>query len=174
MSNIEELLHTFESHVMRMVTVSDIPAEDLAHEINIAREAVLHAFRDCHGFERVKFEVLLKLIKKVLAYSRGEGEYDFRGLSEYDCENERFDAWLALETMLDMAVKAARGGVDMSDSITLVEQRAPELQDGIRCEICGIIGARFVFDPFASSDYHKIVGQWLCPACEELCYATQQ
>ena len=41
MSNIEELLHTFECHVMRMQAVSDIPVADLAYEIGLARNAIL-------------------------------------------------------------------------------------------------------------------------------------
>ena len=41
MSKIEELLHNFESHVIRMQTISDIPIEDLAYEVGLAGNAIL-------------------------------------------------------------------------------------------------------------------------------------
>jgi len=49
--------------------------------------------------------VLIGIIESVLRYYRGENEYNFSGLSEYDRENRRADAWLALEAMMSSTVK---------------------------------------------------------------------
>jgi len=37
------------------------------------------------------------LCREVLAYMRGEGRYNFSGLSCYDRDNAAFDAWIDLE-----------------------------------------------------------------------------
>ena len=45
-----------------------------------------------------------ELCKEVLAYRRGEGKYNFSGLSPYDRDNAAFDAWMDLEGRIKAAL----------------------------------------------------------------------
>jgi hypothetical protein len=42
-----------------------------------------------------------KLLKKVIAYNEGIGEYDFSNLSNYDRLNEAFDAWQEIKNEIN-------------------------------------------------------------------------
>lgn len=44
------------------------------------------------------------LIKTVLAYAQGEGEFDFSGLPDYERANEGHDAWMRIELDLEDAL----------------------------------------------------------------------
>ena len=48
-------------------------------------------------------------IEEVLCYRRGEGNYNFSGLSDYDRSNALFDAWQEIEGRLSALIASHKG-----------------------------------------------------------------